>query len=258
MQFINVAEDKWLEHSLMLDNLFKYCQEIEPKLWLYFLVMKNEDLIRKLIAIVGVDFYLQYMLISDCSSSLQILTVNQQRSLLEQTPPKFIVETNMLMQMLRYVQQAMTDVMRPHQQQQPHLQQQQQLSISNDAQWEMGLVKPTGHRQQGPEQPGQQQQQQIPSGPPGQAGQAGQVQQPQLQQSMPDGDAMAMDPPQFSRPASSPIVNGQEQPTQQQSQPPPPTKEQMMSANQFVMRIKSDFLGRRELLISFRLLGYGV
>jgi hypothetical protein len=62
MQFINVAEDKRLEHSLALDNLFKYCQEIEPKLWLYFMVIKNEDIIMRLIAIVGVDFYL---LISD-------------------------------------------------------------------------------------------------------------------------------------------------------------------------------------------------
>jgi hypothetical protein len=147
LQFIDVAEDKWLEHSLMLDNLFKYCQEIEPKLWIYFLVFKNEDIIRKLVAIVGVDFYL---LISDRQSSLQILTVNQQRSLLEQTPPKFIVETNMLILMLRQVQQIMEIVMKPRQQ------------------------------QQGPEQPGQQQQ--IPSGPLGQAGQQGQAQLPQLQQ----------------------------------------------------------------------------
>jgi hypothetical protein len=62
MQFINVPEDKRLEHSLVLDNLFKYCQEIDPKLWLYYLVIKNEDIIRRLIAVVGIYFYL---LISD-------------------------------------------------------------------------------------------------------------------------------------------------------------------------------------------------
>jgi hypothetical protein len=43
--------------------------------------------------------------------------------------------------------------------------------------------------------------------------------------------------------------SGQFHAAQQHPQPPQPTKEQMMSANQFVMRIKSDFLGRRELLI---------
>jgi hypothetical protein len=73
--------------------------------------------------------------------------------------------------------------------------------------------------------------------------------------SMPDGNAMVIDPPQFARPASSPIVNGQGQPMQQQQQQQP-TKEQVLSANQFVMRIKSDFLGRRELLIFH--FGYGV
>jgi hypothetical protein len=70
--------------------------------------------------------------------------VNQQRSLLQQTPPKFIVETNMLIHMVGYIHQLMASVIKPHQ---------------------------------------QQQQQQIPSGPLGQVGQPEQAQQPQLQQS---------------------------------------------------------------------------
>jgi hypothetical protein len=51
-----VPDDQKREFNRMLEQLHRYVVDMEPSLALYFLLLKQEDVIRKLIAIVGLSF----------------------------------------------------------------------------------------------------------------------------------------------------------------------------------------------------------
>ncbi|KAF8072116.1 hypothetical protein FPV67DRAFT_1411823 [Lyophyllum atratum] len=86
MRGVDVPMDQRAEFNNLLQQLHHYAQEIDTKLPMYFYVLKSEDLIRKLIAI--------------------ILTVNQQRGMLNTPNPRYIVGLDILRNMMAQVHSA--------------------------------------------------------------------------------------------------------------------------------------------------------
>jgi hypothetical protein len=55
-----VQDDQKRDFSRMLEQLHRYVLEMEPSLALYFMLLKQEEVIKKLIAIVGFVLLLDF------------------------------------------------------------------------------------------------------------------------------------------------------------------------------------------------------
>ncbi|KAF5382094.1 hypothetical protein D9615_004211 [Tricholomella constricta] len=86
MRGVEVPIDQRAEFNNLLQQLQRFAREIDSKLPTYFFVLKSEDLIRKLIAI--------------------ILTVNQQQAFLSTPNPRYIVGVDILRNMMAQVNNA--------------------------------------------------------------------------------------------------------------------------------------------------------
>jgi len=53
MQAQHVPDEQRLEYNNVLEKVHKLTTELEPKLPMYFTVLRNEDVIRKCVAIVS-------------------------------------------------------------------------------------------------------------------------------------------------------------------------------------------------------------
>jgi hypothetical protein len=53
MRVVDIPLDQRIDYNNMVEQLHRFAQELDHKLPMYFIVLKNEDVIKKLIAIVG-------------------------------------------------------------------------------------------------------------------------------------------------------------------------------------------------------------
>jgi hypothetical protein len=52
MQAHDIPQEQQAEFATLIEQLFRYSQEIDPKLPMYMFVLKSEEAVKKLIAIV--------------------------------------------------------------------------------------------------------------------------------------------------------------------------------------------------------------
>jgi hypothetical protein len=86
MPTVNVRDDQRMDYNTLLEHVHRLAADVEPKLAMYCIILKREDVIHKLIAI--------------------ITTVQQQRSLLSSATPKYIVDLGALRDMAQQMRNA--------------------------------------------------------------------------------------------------------------------------------------------------------
>lgn len=52
MRTVDVPMEQRMEYNGLVDKLHQYAQEVDPKLPMYYLIIKQEEVLKKLIAIV--------------------------------------------------------------------------------------------------------------------------------------------------------------------------------------------------------------
>ena len=88
MRFTRVPEDQRQEFSTVLDNLWRMVDEIAPRMTMYA-VLLPEDLMGRFIAAVRP---LMRCIYTYFRCKIQIITCQQQQSLLSSNTPKYILE----------------------------------------------------------------------------------------------------------------------------------------------------------------------
>src|ERR1700685_2520789 len=96
------------EYDRILEQAYRCAQEVEPKLPMYFHVLKDADMVRKLIAIVRIlhSFIRPAVLYSP--PILQIYTTREQRAFIANGTQKFILPLSTLSTLIPQVQQINT------------------------------------------------------------------------------------------------------------------------------------------------------
>jgi hypothetical protein len=103
-----VPENQRGEYSRILEQTYRCAQEVEPKLPMYFYVLKDVDIVRKLIAIVCILYIFTRPAVHYSIAILQIYTTREQHALITNGIQKFILPLSILSTLITQVQQVNT------------------------------------------------------------------------------------------------------------------------------------------------------
>jgi hypothetical protein len=103
-----VPENQRREYSRILKQAYRCAQEVEPKLLMYFYVLKDADMVRKLTAIVRILYIFARPAVLYSPSILQIYTTREQHALITNGIQKFILPLSTLSTLIAQVQQLNT------------------------------------------------------------------------------------------------------------------------------------------------------
>ena len=91
------------DYGRILERAYPHAQEVEPKLPMYYYVLQDQYMVRKLIAIVRIIFTVDLPV---GSFTFQIYTTREQRRFISNGTPKFIIPLSILSVIIAQVQQV--------------------------------------------------------------------------------------------------------------------------------------------------------